>query len=39
MIERLRKAVVALNALQHQGLIEAYAIGGGMAVNFSCRSN
>jgi len=34
VIERLRKAVVALNALQHQGLIESYAIGGGMAVNF-----
>jgi len=34
VIERLRKAVVALNALQHQGLIDAYAIGGGMAVNF-----
>ena len=34
MIERLRKAVVAFNARQHRGLIEAYAIGGGMAVNF-----
>lgn len=34
MIEKLREAVVAFNALKEQGLINAYAIGGGMAVNF-----
>jgi len=34
VIEKLRKAVVALQALQDRGLIEAYAIGGGMGVNF-----
>jgi hypothetical protein len=34
MLEQLRKAVVAFNELKDQGLIEDYAIGGGMATNF-----